>query len=122
MSRHRHSSTVRKIEGNEMRKTRRLLVAAALVAAFTLAGETTASASVSQGGNLRCSGYYPTPTVRSNTTGYVTHAWYDDKTQNSMSQGWPSNGVHTSTGWANDSNYWNVLADTAILSAGGTCS
>lgn len=105
-----------------MRKTRKILVAAALVAAFTLVGETSASASVSQGGNLRCSGYYPTPTVRSNTTGYVTHGWYDAATGNSRSFGWPSNGVHTSTGWTIDSNYWNVLADTAILSAVGSCS
>lgn len=104
-----------------MRKTRKFLAAAALVAAFTLVGGTTASANATQSGSLRCSGYYPTPTLRSNTTGIVAHSWYDSTLDETWSRSWASNGVHTSTGWTNDPNYWGLAADS-ILSASGTCA
>ncbi len=104
-----------------MPKARKFVVVAALVSAFTLVGATAASATAQQFGNLRCSGYYPTPTVHSNTTGYVLHDWWDNTTYQSKQYGWPTNGAHSSTGWTVDSNDWTVTANT-ILSAGGTCA
>lgn len=104
-----------------MRKTRGTITVATLVCALTVLGATAASAA-SRTGTLQCTGtYYPNPTVRSITTGYVIHDWENITTNEFKEYGFPLDGAHSSSGWHGDANQWFVDA-AAISYASGTCA